>query len=128
MAFSTNAQSMPELKQYERGRISAEFTRVNVARSRYTSYGKCELKRDGYYLYGSYSQSFSDRANFNGTKDRIGIKIDLRNAETTMTLSSWGGGREVYYPKVQPNGKLLVATSDERSVIISLDKILQSID
>ena len=128
MVFNANAQSMPELKQYESGKISAEVTTVNVAHSRYTSYGKCELRRNGYFIYGNYIQSFSDRADFNGTKDRIAIKIDLRNAETTITLSSWGGGHEVYYPKVQPNGKLLVATSDDRSLIISLNKILQSID
>ena len=128
MVINAQAQSMSELKQYERGRVTAEVTTVNVARSRYTSFGKCELKKDGNFLYGRYSQSFSDRSDFNGTKDNISIKIDLRTAETTLTLNSWGGGREVYYPKVQPNGKLLVATSDDRSVIISLDKILQSID
>lgn len=128
LVINAQAQSMPELKQYERGKVTAEVTTVNVARSRYTSFGKCELKKDDNFLYGRYSQSFSDRSDFNGTKDNISIKIDLRTAETTLTLNSWGGGREVHYPKVQPNGKLLVATSDDRSVIISLDKILQLID
>ncbi len=126
--MNTKAQSMSELKQYDFGRVSAEITTVNVARSRFTSYGKCELYREGNILVGKYSQAFSDRSDFNGTKDNVTIRIDLRNAETTLILNTWGGGREVYNPKVQPNGKLLVATSIDRSVIISLDKIKQSID
>ena len=48
----------------------------------------------------------------------MGIEIDLKNGTLTMIINSWGGNRETYNTSVQSNGKLLVATNNDRSVIV----------
>ena len=122
MAFNSKAQVMSELSQYLYGQTDAEVVTVNVTNSRYTSYGKCSLFRRGDKLIGNYSQAFSDRNIFQGDKDNMGIEIDLKNGTLTMIINSWGGNRETYNTSVQSNGKLLVATNNDRSVIVSLAK------
>jgi hypothetical protein len=123
MVFKSQAQVMPELSKYLSGKTEAEVVTVNVTNSNYTSFGKCSLRVIGNKLIGNYTQMFSDRSLFQGDKDNMGIELDLRNGQLTMIINSWGGVRETYNMVVQPNGKLLIATSNDRSVILSLSNI-----
>jgi hypothetical protein len=123
MVFKSQAQVIPELSKYLSGKTEAEVVTVNVTNSKYTSFGKCSLRVIGNKLIGNYTQMFSDRSLFQGDKDNMGIELDLRNGQLTMIINSWGGVRETYNMVVQPNGKLLIATSNDRSVILSLSNI-----
>ena len=102
--------------------IDAEIVTINNFNSRYVSFGKTKLVKNGNLLSGNFTQRFSDRSQFNGKKDNTSIEFDLATKIAKFTLHSWGNNVESYHLVGPPNGKTFVSHGADRTIVISLNK------